>query len=746
MTQRHNQISDAVRQASLGVSRRNFLKITGIAGGGLVIAAAMPAMAEEAEQDLIRSSELNAYVQIREDGKILIYSGSPEMGQGIKTSLPMIVAEEMGADWDDVVVEQTPTVDTDLYGKQSTGGSYTLNREWNLMRELGAAAREMLLGAAALVMELPKDELKAESSRVRHIHSQRSRSFAELANLAQQQPVPNKKDLIFKGRQEYRILGSAKSQVDSLDIVTGKADFGIDAQVDGMLYGTYARCPAVGGKIVDANLDELKRQPGVVDAFIVKGNGNVRELMDGVGIVGSSTWAVFKAREKLRATWDEAQASKDSWSAFVRFAEQAGATGEKTKLERGDVDAAFTNPDNTILSALYEYPYLSHLCLEPMNCTAHYRTAPSGDRDHLEVWLPTQSGPRFQQLAEKRYGLKKDQLTIHVKRMGGSFGRRTSGEYACEAIELSKRSGRPVKLTWSREDSIQQDFFREGGFNHIRGAVDQEGKIVALEEHAIGVAPQGKPSYFSGVNPGVFPFNTQASIRGSLTSYRMDTPVGPWRAPYSNTHAFVSQAFIHELATAAGRDHLEVLLEMLRPARWLEPDNIRSMNTERAAGVIQLAAKKAGWGRNLPEGRGLGLAFYFCHAAHVAEVAEVSVEGDAVRLHKVTAAVDVGPIINMSGALNQVEGSIIDGYSAMAGQKITMEDGRIQQTNLDQYPVLRIGSAPDIDVHFIQSDYDPTGLGEPGLPPLAPAVANAIFAASGRRVRKMPLLDLGYRV
>ena len=729
------------------MTRRRFLRVSGAIGGGFVLGAPAIAFGQQATTTLVGSAELNAYVQVRDDGKILIYSGSPEMGQGIKTSLPMIVAEEMGADWDDVVVMQTPEVDTDKYGGQWTGGSYTLYLNWNLMREMGASAREMFLDAAAIAMELPRDELKADDSRVRHIHSDESRTFAELATLAARQQIPNKEDLVYKGRQDYKILGKAVSQVDSLEIVTGVGDFGIDTRVDNMLYGCYEKCPAVGGNIVSANIDAVKKLPGVVDAYIVKGNGNVRELMDGVGIVGTSTWAVHKAREKLDVVWDESKASKDSWTDFAAKAAAVGDTGDDVKLDKGDVDTAFTDPANKVLSSFYEYPYVSHLCLEPMNCTAHYRPGREGGKDHLEVWIPTQNGPRFQSLAKDRYGLEKDQLTIHIKRMGGSFGRRTSGEYVCEAIELSKLSGRPVNLTWSREDNMRYDFLREGGFNRIRAALNSDGKIAAWEEHTVGVAPGGTPSRFTGVNPFAFPFSTMDNVRGSLTAIRMDTPVGPWRAPYSNTHAFVSQCFLNELAEAAGRDQIEMLIELMGEPRWIEDGNVRQINTGRAVGVTKLVAEKADWGRELPEGHGLGFAFYFCHAAHVAEIAEVSVdENRNVVLHKVTAAVDVGPIINMSGAISQVQGSIIDGYSTMVGQKITMENGRIEQTNLHQYPVLRIGAAPVVDVHFIQSDFDPTGLGEPALPPLAPAVANAIFAATGQRVRSMPLVDEGYSV
>ncbi len=731
------------------LSRRNFIKISGLVGGGLMLGNPLQTLAASGEVSAgtLEHSELNADVQIKPDGSILIYSGSPEMGQGIKTSLPMIVAEEMGAAWNDVVVEQTPEVDTEKYGRQSTGGSYTVFLNWNLMREMGASAREMLIGAAAEIMELPRTELKTEDSRVKHLYSNRSRTFAELATLAAKQPVPDKTTLTFREREDYRILGTSKSQVDSLEIVTGQGDYGIDTRVPDMLYGSYTKCPAVGGTLVSANLEDVKKMPGVVDAYIIKGNGDVRELLDGVGIVGTSTWAVFNARKALQIEWDESDASKDNWDEFVAFAKEQSNTGDAVLFETGELESAIDADNNSVISSFYEYPYLTHLCLEPMNCTADYRSGRSGNKDHLEVWLPTQSGPRFQTLAKNRYGLEAEQLTTHVKRMGGSFGRRTSGEYICEAIELSKLSGRPVKLTWSREDSIQHDFFREGGFCRVRGAITPEGKLAGWEEHTIGVKVGGKPSRFTGVRKNSFPLNTAANARGSLTTYAMDTPVGPWRAPFSNTHAFASQCFIDELAHAAGRDHLEFLLEMMGEPRWLKDQDIRAMNTGRASGVIKLAAEKAGWGKTMQKGHGLGLAFYFCHAAHVAEVAHVSVTDDnKVTVHRVTTAVDVGPIINMSGALNQVQGSIMDGYSAMAGQKITMRDGRIQETNLDQYPVLRIGAAPEVDVHFIQSDFSPTGLGEPALPPLAPAVANAMFRATGKRVRTMPLADLGYSV
>lgn len=736
------------QQRSQPVSRRAFLKLSGLTGAGFILAGVVPGdVSAESTQSIVGSVELNAYVRISDDGTITIFSGSPEMGQGIKTSLPMIIAEEMGADWNDVEVVQSP-VDTDRFGRQSTGGSFTLNLNWNLMRQMGATAREMFLQAGSIAMEIPRDELRVENSVVYHVNSDESRSFAELAALAYRQPVPDVEDLVFKNPRDYNIIGTHKSQVDSLEIVTGRGDYGIDVRVPDMLYGCYEKCPAVGGTIVSANIDEVKREPGVVDAYIIKGNGDPRALMDGVGIVGTDTWSVFQARRKLNVVWNEENASKDNWDEFKTFADGVNSdVGEEEVLSRGNVDEAFSDENNTVVRGFYEFPYVTHLCLEPMNCTAHYRQGWNGEKDHLEVWLPTQNGPRFQGVAETLYGLGKEQVTIHIKRMGGSFGRRTTNEYVCEAVELSKRAGKPVKLTWSREDDMKHDFFRVGGFQKLRAAISPEKRVVAWEEHAIGAEQNGKRAIGSGFLPNAFPLASFPHVRGTQTLTEMNTLCGFWRAPWSNTHAFVTQSFIHELAVSAGRDHADLLIEMMGERRWIDPGNIHSMNTGRAIDVIQRATEEAGWGREMPEGWGLGLAFYFCHSAHVAEVAEVSVdENKRLTLHKVTAAVDVGPIINMSGAISQVQGSIIDGFSAMVGQKITMSNGRIEQTNLHQYPVLRINAAPEIDVHFIQSDNDPTGLGEPALPPLAPAVVNAMFAATGERVRKMPLTEEGYTV
>ncbi|MCB1691115.1 MAG: xanthine dehydrogenase family protein molybdopterin-binding subunit [Pseudomonadales bacterium] len=729
------------------MNRRGFLKASALATGGMMLEFSLPlsAIGEELGT-LVGSGELNAYVKIASDGTITIYSANPEMGQGIKTALPMIIAEEMGARWEDVVVLQSP-VDDSKYGRQGAGGSTTIPRSFDLMRQVGASAREMLIGAAAESMEVPRGELEAKDSKVTST-SGHSLTFGQLASLAVKQPIPDPDTLKFKDPEDYTIIGTSVSGVDNLVIATGMSRFGIDTSVPDMLYAVYHKCPAIGGKAVSFNEAEIKKLPGIVDAFIIDGNGDVNQLLSGVAIVGRDTWSVFAAKDALKVKWDESAASKDDWDEIVRTGERLQDKGGGNVIYRaGDVDLALRRHTDRTIEADYSYPFVAHLCMEPMNTTAHYKKGSASTGDEIEAWVPTQAAYRIPSVMNDVFGVSEKNVTIHQTRLGGGFGRRGSAEFVCEAVAISKRAGKPVKLTWTRPDDMQHDFYRVAGFQHVKGSLDKQGRLVAWDQHFIGMTRNGEGPSGSRFSPSEFPLLNLPNTRGTMSTFDIGTPCGPWRAPGSNTHAFVVQSFIHELATLAGRDHLEFLLEIMGERRWLEPGNIRALNTGRAIDVIKLVAEKAGWGRDMPEGSGLGLAFHFSHAAHVAEVAEVSVDTQKrLRVHKLWAVADVGPIINLSGATSQVQGSIIDGLSTMAGQKITMSGGRIEQHNLDDYNVMRIAQAPDVEVHFIQSDNRPTGIGEPGLPPLAPAVGNAIFAATGVRVRTMPLTDLGYRL
>ena len=738
------------------LNRRQWLKVSAIAGGGLMLQATLPASAAPAPDNaLVGSKELNVYVQIDRDGQITIYSSIPEMGQGVKTTLPMIIAEEMGARWEDVKVLDAP-VDANRFGRQSAGGSTSVPRNIDTMRRMGASAREMLIGAAALLMEVDRDGLQAMDSRVVHT-SGRHRSFGQLATLAAEQPAPDPDTLTYRNPDDYTIIGTSISGVDNLVIATGLSEFGIDVDVPGMKYATYVRCPRSGGSAVSFNESEIKRLPGVTDAFILQPNAaagetsvwflsGVAALRGGVAIIGDDTWSVFDARSRLEVEWDESSASADDWADMTAWAERTARDGGgKVLADSEAVDTALADEKNRVTEAFYRFPFVAHVCMEPMNCTAAYRKGSHGEPDSLEVWLGSQAPGRVTQIAGRLFGMKPEQVRVHSLRMGGGFGRRALHDFATEAMAISHRAGVPVKLTWTRTDDIHNDHFRVGGFESMQGAVGPDGKLAAWDQHYIGFSKNGEPVMGSGLRGNELPAMAFPNARIRLSMKEIATPCGPWRAPGSNTNAFVEQCFIHELAVLAGRDHLEFLLELMGEPRWTEEGNVNALNTGRAIDVIKLAAAKAKWGRPMPQGSGLGLSFYFCHAAHVAEVAEVTVTADRkVSVQKVWVAVDVGPIINRSGALSQVQGAVIDGLSTMALQQITMQRGVIQQDNFHQYPVMRIAPTPGIDVHFIESDNPSTGLGEPALPPLAPAVANAIFAATGQRVRSMPLTDLGY--
>jgi isoquinoline 1-oxidoreductase beta subunit len=726
-------------------SRRSFLQASTLVAGGFALSLYAPHRAQATAGAAASGAQLNAFVNIGTNGRITIYAHNPEIGQGIKTSLPMVVAEELGARWSDVDVLQSP-IDEKTYGRHYVGGSTTIPRCFDQMRQVGAAARTMLIGAAAQQWSVSASECAVENSTVVHTPSGRKLEFAKLASAASKQPVPALKSLTFKDRKDWTLLGTRVSGVDNRKLVTGEPLFGIDTVVPGMVFAAYQKCPAIYGKVKAANLAEVKKMPGITDAFVLEGNGDPRGVLPGVAIVGTSTWAVFNAKRQLQVEWDEADASRDSWTDLQARARAAASKPGATSVTNiGDVDAQLASSDNKVIDAYYSYPFAYHACLEPMNCTAHFKQM--NGKSALEVWVPTQVPDRILPAMKSLFGVDADNVTIHQTRLGGSFGRRGSPEFVCEAAAISQRVKKPVKLTWTREDDAEHDFLRAGGFQSLRGAVDKQGKLVAWDNHYIGMSDKGQPVTGSTFAATEFPMLNLANVRGTRTSFDIKTPCGPWRAPGANTMAFPVQSFIHELAHAAGRDHLDFLIEIMGEPRWFQPGNVRSLNTGRAVDVIKLAAAKAGWGKSLPKGHGLGLAFHFCHAAHVAEVAEVSVdENRKLKVHRVTVAADVGPIVNMSGATAQVEGSVIDGLSTMLNLEITMEKGRVQQTNFDRYALLRIKDAPIVDVHFIQSEHAPTGLGEPALPPLAPAVANAIFAAIGHRVRTMPISKEGFTV
>ncbi|MEX2326260.1 MAG: molybdopterin cofactor-binding domain-containing protein, partial [Pseudomonadales bacterium] len=411
------------------MNRRSFLKVSALASGGMMLELSLPAsvLADELGT-LVGSRDLNAYVKIASDGTITIYSANPEMGQGVKTALPMIIAEEMGANWEDVVVLQSP-VNQERFGRQGAGGSTTVPRSFDLMRRMGASAREMLIGAASDSLEVPRDELTARNSRIVHISGQ-ALTFGQLAALAVRQPIPDPATLEFKDPDDYTIIGTSVSGVDNLVMVTGKASYGIDTVVQDMLFAAYHKCPAVGGIPISFNEAEIKRLPGIKDAFIVKGNEVVTQLTSGIAIVGTNTWAVFNAKEKLKVRWDESSASGDSWTAMRETGlALKDKTGEETVLAKGDVIAEFSNEANKTIEAYYTYPFVAHLCMEPMNCTAHYIKGEGNQADAIEAWVPTQGPQRIAPVMNAMFGVHEDNVTVHQTRLGGGFGRRGSTEF-----------------------------------------------------------------------------------------------------------------------------------------------------------------------------------------------------------------------------------------------------------------------------------------------------------------------------
>ncbi len=734
------------------VSRRRFIKVGGLVGGGLVLAvtlgpAALRAVARRGGGGPPVTP--TAYVQVKPDGTVVLYAKNPEIGQGVKTALPMIVAEELDADWSKVRVEQS-AINEALYGPQFAGGSLSVPRNWDTLRRAGAMARAMLVTAASQLLEVDPSELVTNAGYVVHEASGRRLGYGELAERAATLPVPDADSIPLKKRKDFRLLGRRITGVDNHAIVTGKPLFGIDQRLPDMRYAAFVKAPAIGARAVSANLAHVKSLPGVHDAFLLQASGKPIEfdssapsMVSGVAVVADSTWAAFKGAEALEIEWDEREASADSWSGAVAEARRlAGQAPQQTLGETGDVDGAFRQAGG-LVEAFYSYPFAAHADLEPQNCTAWCK-----DDGSVEIWAPTQTPQGAVAGAAAFLGVKPEAVTLHQRRAGGGFGRRLANDSVIESVAIAKRVGAPVKVQWTREDDMRFDYYRPGGFHSFKAALDASGRIEAFEDHFITFTRDGsKPVTSGSLRADEFPANVLPNARIAQSMIATRLPTGPWRAPGSNAIAFAMQCFLHECAVEAGRDHVEFLLDLMGEPRWLDEGDLWSLNTGRAAAVIRLAAEKAGWGRELPPGRGLGLAFHFSHAGHFAEVADVSVDDNRkLTVHKVTVAGDIGPIVNLSGAENQCEGSVVDGFSTALGLEITFENGRAEQGNFDRYPLLRLRHAPPVEVHFVDSDFPPTGVGEPALPPVAPAICNAIFAACGHRVRSLPLVKEGFSV
>jgi isoquinoline 1-oxidoreductase subunit beta len=741
--------------AKANLNRRNFLRISALAGGGFMLglypkAAALAQGGRPAAPALLPAD----FVSIAASGVVSITSRNPETGQHSLNMLAMLIADELDVDWKKVKVIR-PDADN-KYGPQFTGGSTATPTNWEPMRQIGAAARHLLIASAAQTWGVGASECSTASGRVVHQASNRSLGYGELAAKAATMPVPDFKTLKLKDPKDYKIIGTTTNDVENHDIVTGKPIFGIDVTVPGMLYAVFQKTPVFGGKAVSANLDAIKGMKGVKHAFIVEGKPNPSNfpnylnddpgLEAGVAIVADSWWAANSAREKLEVKWEEGKwATLGSADIAKKAEELSKQPAARTLRKDGDVEAVFKRSDVKVVESPYIFPFIAHAPLEPQNCTAHYKDG------KLEIWSTSQTPQIGKTIVSRLMGMPEKDITIHMVRAGGGFGRRLYNDYMCEAAWISKTIGAPVKLLWTREDDVQHDYYRSGGFQYLKGAVDKEGKLVAWQDHFIGYGEGDTFTHSGQIDGNEFPARFTPNYLMQATVMPLGLKTGALRAPRSNVYAWVFQSFLDELAHAAGKDPVQFRLELLGEGNPIGADivvsgNQNGMNAQRMIGVVKLVAEKSGWGnQKFPKGRAMGIGFYYSHRGYFAEVADVTVSANKkIKVNKVWVAGDIGShIINVGASVNLTQGAIVDGMSEML-QEISLKEGRVVQSNYHEHPLVKMSQTPPIEVHFLKSNNPPTGLGEPALPPILPAITNAIFTATGERIRTMPITKQGF--
>ena len=730
--------------AKTNLNRRSFLQVTALAGGGFMLglypkAAALAQAGRTAENALLPAD----FISIASNGIVTITSRNPETGQHSHNMLPMLIADELDVDWKDVKIVRAGV--DNKYGTQVTGGSTATPNNWEPMRQVGGAARQMLIAAAAQTWGVATSECATASGRVLHKASNRSLRYGELASKAATMPVPDFKSLKLKDPKDYKIIGTTTNDVENKDIVTGKPIFGIDMTVPGMLYAVFQKCPVFGGKAISANLDAIKAMKGVKHAFIVEGKpspGNFPNYLNddpglepGVAIVADSWWVAQSAREKLEVKWDEGKwATQNSTDIAKKAEELSKQPAARTLRKDGDVEAVFKSSDVKVVESPYIFPFIAHAPLEPQNCTAYYKDG------KIEIWSTSQTPQIGRSIVSRLLGIPENDITIHMVRGGGGFGRRLYNDYMCEAAWISKIIGAPVKVLWTREDDMQHDYYRPGGFQYLKGAVDQNGKLVAWQDHHIGYGEGETFTHTGQIDGGEFPARFVPNFLMQSSVMPLGLKTGALRAPRSNVYAWVMQSFIDELAHAAGKDPVQFRLDLLSGG------TPGGMDAARMISVVKLVAEKSGWGkRTLPKGTAMGIGFHFSHRGYFAEVAEVTVSANKkIKVNKVWVAGDIGSqIINLGAAENLTQGAIVDGMSEML-QEISLKNGRVVQSNYHQHPLVKMSQTPPIEVHFLKSNNSPTGLGEPALPPILPAISNAIFTATGERIRTLPITKQGF--
>jgi isoquinoline 1-oxidoreductase beta subunit len=729
------------------LNRRDFLKTGASAGAALVVGfhlspAALAASA--ADQEKKPANPFTAWVRITPDNQVTLILGKSEMGQGVMTALPMILAEELYLDWKQVRIEQAPT-NPAIY-EHGTGGSGSVAGSWTPLRQAGAAAREMLITAAAQHWNVNRDTCKPKDGGVLHGARKEFLPYGQLVEAAAKLPVPDFNTVPLKNSNDFTIVGHDHNRFEARAKSTGTAKFGIDARPDGLVYAVIARCPVFGGKPAKFDATKAKAVSGVRDVLSIDPVAQGAFTTGGVVVIADNSWAAMQGRRALDITWDEGpHVSESSESLRKQFLENASKPGKVVRND-GDTDATLAAATGAKkVDIAYEIPFAAHACMEPMNCTVHIRT------DGAEAWVPTQAPQWAQDIIVGVSKLPPESVVVHTTLMGGGFGRRYQADFVMEAAQVAKAIGnKPVMVLWTREDDLQHDFYRPASYHHMQGVVDEHGNLAAWKHFQTSTSIAAVWDKDGAEKPEASEFATAAFIPYHTKNYRIEytlaksgVPRAWWRSVEHSSSGFVVESFIDELAAAAGADPLEFRLRAIGDDRkipdFTNPKEGKPLDTARQKAVLKLAAEKAGWGKPLPAGIYRGIAGYFSFESYTAGVAEVSVKDGQVKVHRIVYAVDCGRPVNPNGIAAQVEGAAIYGVSAFLKDAITIDRGRVAQSNFNDYQMPRINETPKIEVHVVNSTEEPTGIGEPGLPVIAPAVCNAIFAGTGKRIRRLPI-------
>lgn len=729
----------------LGASAAGGLLLALHIGPRLARAAGSPSSAEP-------TPSIGLFVRIEKDGTTFIGARSPEIGQGVKTSLPMIIAEEMDADWSKVRVEQLPFgivrgADGAFgwkYGEQGAGGSTNIPDAWADLRHAGARVRQVLVTAASQHWNVPVAELTTGPGIVKHADG-RSIGYGELAALAATLPLPTEPPPL-KDPKQWRILGTRTRVVDAEDIVTGRARYGLDTSMPGALTAVVTRCPTFDGELKSFDATAAKKIPGVRDVIALPGpkHGELitANLAPGVAVIADNTWAALQGQRALKIEWTPGPyATESSATLDAQCAQLLKGTGNRVRND-GDFDAARAAAAQ-VIEATYRIPFVSHAPLEPQNACVDVRS------DSVLIIAPLQMPGGASRIAAQLTGIDRLKIDVRMTRVGGGFGRRLSNDFIAEAVMLSKQVGKPIKLVWTREEDMRHDWYRPFGHHHLIATLDADRQVTGWTHRLASASkyyrrPDVKPEelWTSEIYPDDFPAQLLPNVR--MEWFGVDSGIirGSWRAPAHTANAFAVQSFLDEIAHATQQDPLALRLRLLGAARELPygQHGGPTFNPGRLAEVLRLAAQRIGWGRSVPRGRGLGIAGHFTFGGYAAHAMEVSVADDgSYRVERCVCAVDVGRPINRFGLEAQMMGGTIDGISTARNLEISIKDGQVVQSNFNDYPLLRIPDAPDVEVVIVDSERDPVGAGEMGLPSAAPALTNAIFAATGRRVRNLPI-------